>query len=76
MTENMKNMVEPKKYNAFFEIFKIVVIPILTAIFIYYGAFIGVKKDVEYLVKSFDQLNDDVKMHHNDRVIHIPHSGK
>jgi hypothetical protein len=73
MTERMQNLVEPKKYNALFEIFKIFVIPAITAVLLYYGAFVEIKKDVQYLVKTVDKLELNVEKHHADREIHVPH---
>lgn len=62
-----------KKYNTWFELFKIIFIPALTGIIFYFGAFTEMRKDVQYLVKSFDKLEASVEKHHADREIHIPH---
>lgn len=68
MSEQTKPCDRKREY--LWEILKIIIIPIITWAFIYYGSFVRLETQFNMLCGNFAEFKKDVKDHMNDRAIH------
>ena len=71
MTEQLKKLTSNGTGKLLIEILRWLAIPVLTFIFIYYGAFVKLETRFDMFCSSFHEFKQDVKKHMDDKSIHF-----
>lgn len=70
MTEQFKKLTENGNKKILWELLKLLLVPLITWGFIYYGSFIRLETQFNMFCENFKEFKGEVKTHMSDRQIH------